>query len=191
MADGGLNCDEAAYVRPVPRASFLSTVCAAEAVLRVPERPHTGEERAFLARAAGYLRARKLARSLSKNGAIAAAEWLVPCFPRFYEYDVLRGLTFVAEWAASAGEALREEEIAESTLALDRCFSSSEPLAPRRWFESARTVRQDVSGAWSIREPARRFPLLEVAGTPVVGGSLLRAEWRRTLALLARPGMLR
>src|SRR5687767_8830034 len=32
LPDGGLNCDEAAYARPVPRSSFLSTLPPLEAI---------------------------------------------------------------------------------------------------------------------------------------------------------------
>ena len=106
LADGGWNCDETAYLRPTPRSSFLSTLPVLEALLILPDR--TNDEDRMLDRGARYLVSRQLHRSISKDG-VADPSWLALTFPRFYFYDVLRGLAFVRRWAALRGASLPED----------------------------------------------------------------------------------
>jgi len=186
LPDGGLNCDERVYLRPVPRSSFCSTLPAAEAVLDAfaAGRPPTREEAAFLDRAAGYLLARRLAFSLSKGGAVADPVFLEPCFPRFYEYDVLRGLRFLARYAARTGKTLPPDALTEAVSIADRLVGhGSPPWAPRRFHETQPTRRQDASGAWYRAPRAGTFPLLDLAAGPL-GAEALRREWAETRARL-------
>ncbi len=171
LADGGWNCNEAAYTRSKPGSSFLSTATAAEGALVVGCRDEAR-------RGAGYLAARNLARSLSKNK-IAVAAWLKPCFPRFYEYDVLRGLRLLAR----LGEPVARRNIEEAVLAVDAALS--DPACPPYWsFEGIDSYGLQANGTWA-REPVTGFPLLEVARTAEVGGAALRMEWAETAAALS------
>ena len=34
-----------------------------------------------------------------ESGHIIDTEWLNPCFPRFFEYDILRGMSYLVEWS--------------------------------------------------------------------------------------------
>src|SRR5262249_26443743 len=86
MADGGLNCDETAYlVADECPTSMVGPSARLGAALAPPpdaERPRS------LERAAGFLVARKLTLgSPSRHNAVereVAKIWLLPCFPRFY-----------------------------------------------------------------------------------------------------------
>ncbi|MBX3466638.1 MAG: hypothetical protein KF878_07045 [Planctomycetes bacterium] len=158
LPDGGLNCDEAAYLRPTPRSSVVSTVPALEALLDQPERA-AGED-AFLARGVHYLLQRRLGcLSLSKGGPIDAS-WLDPVFPRFYLYDVLRGLTLVTRWARAADEALPAEALVEALEALAARVAPDGTLAATRDDHAlARTVRREGDG-WG-KGPSSTFALLE------------------------------
>jgi len=80
LPDGGLNCDEAAYTRPSPHSSMVSTLPALEAMLGNTEGPFTPEETAFLDAGANDLLQRRLCRSLSK-GALIDESWLTPTLP--------------------------------------------------------------------------------------------------------------
>lgn len=167
LPDGGLNCDEAAYTRPVPRSSFLSTLPPLEAVLFCTPREFTPQERAFVDRGAHYLIRRRLCRSLSKGGVIDES-WLKPCFPRFYFYDVLRGLRFLARWSVRFGQALPgglTDLVRNADLG-------------RRDFAGTLT-RKLIAGAWE-RGPASTFALLD----GVDGAAYLERERGEILALI-------
>lgn len=171
LADGGWNCDEAAYTRPNPGSSFVSTTATAEGALVFGCRDEAR-------RGASYLTARKLARSLSKNK-IADASWLKPCFPRFYDYDVLRGLRLLAR----LGEPVERSDIGEAVLAVDAALA--DPARPPYWsFDGIGSYGLQADGTWA-REPVTGFPLLDVARSAEVGGAALRVEWAETAAALS------
>ena len=93
LPDGGLNCDERAYVK-CGASSIQSTLPALETVVRTL-RPLTIAEEEFLDGGARYLIERRLVLRRS-DGRPMREEFLKVCFPRFYDYDVLRGLSFLA-----------------------------------------------------------------------------------------------
>jgi hypothetical protein len=91
MADGGLSCDEHAYLRTDEcPSSMVGTIAPFEAMLG------RGQPDPFLDRGARFLIERTLSQGSSTvHNAVErerAPAWRLPCFPRFYFYDVLRGL---------------------------------------------------------------------------------------------------
>lgn len=185
LPDGGLNCDEAAYTKAVPRSSFVSTLPALEAVLLGTDRPFTPAEEAFLDRGAAYLIERRLWRSLSRGGAVCDEAWQRLTFPRYYHYDLLRGLTFLVRWSQRRGEPLPHEAVAEAVSAISAQLDPDGQLAPgRRACEGARTLRRDGQGAWVKGEQARTFPLLEQVSAVGVPSEHLTREWREVRAAL-------
>ncbi len=187
LPDGGLNCDEEAYLRETPRSSMVSTLPPAEALLLCTERPFDERERAFLSGVASYLSKRSLVRSLSKQGRVIDPDWLTPLFPRFYYYDVLRGLRFLARWAERCGESVGEGSIAEVVGALDAWFSGApSPREP----QAQGTLAPDKKGEWSRRPSPSRFPLLDAAIPSGAAGERLAQEWLEVLEMLAVPGVV-
>lgn len=183
LADGGFNCDEAAYTRVQPHSSMVSTVPVLEVLLSRPDL--TGEESVVLDRGARYLLDRRLCRSLSKGLALIDPAWLEPTFPRFYEYDILRGLSFVVRWARRRGVKLPPPAIAEAVEELAKRTAPDGTLAPhRRAWQGATTLAQDAAGAWTRGHPARSFPLLEEAGAVSKPSAALTREWRATIESL-------
>jgi hypothetical protein len=89
QGDGGWNCDEGVHAR----SSVVSTVPVLEYLV---EKPTLERER--LDRGLTFLLELKLCRSRT-TGRLLNEDWLTRAAPRFYEYDVLRGLD-VAERAA-------------------------------------------------------------------------------------------
>jgi hypothetical protein len=88
-----------------------------EAVLRHTDRPWTEGERAFLEKGADFLMKRKLMKgSVTKHNADERddePEWRKPCFPRFYFYDVLRGLSALLLWAEKTKAVIPVESVEE------------------------------------------------------------------------------
>jgi hypothetical protein len=178
MADGGYNCDEEAYVRPAPRSSVVSTLPPAEALLA--RASLSGPESAALDRVAAYLLARRLHRSVSKGGAVIDPAWLEPAFPRFYEYDVLRGLTFVVNWARRRNRTIEADAVADVVEHLVARTGAAGLPAGRRAWAGAKTFVQDAAGAWTRGHPVRSFALLDEVGVPGRPDPFLTLEWRQT-----------
>lgn len=110
MADGGYNCDETAYLAAgAPPSSMVATVAVLEALVqRPPSEPAD--------RAANLLIARELRHGspTAYNAAErdAARAWGELTFPRFYFYDVLRGLAALVGWAVGHDRAIPLSAIA-------------------------------------------------------------------------------
>lgn len=189
QADGGWNCDEQAYTRATPRSSVVSTLPMLEALLIVPG-GRTPEEDAALDRGAQYLLARKLFRSVSGAGQVIRPEWLEPIFPRFYEYDVLRGARFLARWAAARGRALSAEALSEVLTTLTTWAAAG--CKPRAWLHTEGTL---VPGNWeTVVRPAPTFALADMIADPARPNPWLQAEWdglQADLAALAVHGLYR
>ncbi len=183
LPDGGLNCDEAAYLRPTPRSSFTSTLPPAEALLFATPRPFDARERALLSGVAAYLWKRGLVRSLSR-ARVVDPRWLAPGFPRFYQYDALRGLRFLAHFAHRTGAELPGDSLAEAVEALAAWFERDDPA---RDTLSMGTYAPDAGGGWTSLPAAERFPLLERVVGSALARQRLEAEWSSVLELLIAP----
>lgn len=187
LPDGGLNCDEGAYTRPVPHSSIVSTLPALEAVLVAARRPLSRGEEEFLDRGAAYLIARKLWRSVSRGGAVIDEAWARPCFPRFYHYDLLRGLAFLTRWADERGRTLPREAVEEAVGTLERQQTGAGILAVgRRAFEGQKTLLRDADGTWTKGHAAGSFALLDVVSEVGVASPWLTREWASARQRLAR-----
>lgn len=108
LPDGGLNCDEAAYTKAIPRSSIVSTLPCLESVLFCRNQDLTDAEKVFLERGANYLLRHRLFRK-SSTGEIINQNWLEIRFPRFYDYDFLRGYYFLAKWRQYSGFTIPDE----------------------------------------------------------------------------------
>ncbi len=104
LPDGGLNCTPSAYLRS-RKSSVVSSLPPLEAVLFFTRRDYTDAEAKFLDEGARYLIEHRLVRS-KKDGSVINKEWLKPFFPRFFEYDILRGLHYLVEWSKRRGNSL-------------------------------------------------------------------------------------
>ena len=186
LPDGGWNCDESAYLKPTPKSSVVSSLPVLEALLEGTSRPFTSEERAVLAAGARYLVERQFVRSRTGDRRILNPAWLIPCFPRFYEYDALRGLAFVARWHERTGHAWSGEAAEEVVRVLPADDTSERAM--RRIWDGTRTRERGPDGGWTKRE-ADTFPLLVAMGDPGVPRGRLAddlAVVRRALAAPSR-----
>jgi hypothetical protein len=190
LADGGLNCDEGAYLRSPPRSSFVSTLPAAEALPFAIDGKLDAAERSFLSRVASYLTRRSLIRSLSKDRVIDP-EWLVPCFPRFYFYDALRGLRFLAVHAERCAESVPRASVQTALDRLGAWFGSRDrDSVPREPHREVGTYGPSGDGSWRSLPRASSFALLDAVGASGAGLRRLEREWREVGERLAEPGAL-
>jgi len=173
IADGGWNCDEGAYLRPTPRSSFLSTLPVLEALLLISDR--TAEEEQMLDRGAHYLISRRLHQSISK-ATVADPSWLVPTFPRFYFYDVLRGLAFVRRWAALRDASLPEDAMREAIAAVRAHVREGTVVVGRHAWTDAREVPGREKGG------ATTFELLERVSRIGESNPWLTRQWSQVVS---------
>ena len=186
MRDGGLNCDETAYlVEDECPSSMVGTIAPFEAMRAVaPDSP-------FVARAAGLLVARRLTDgSPTRHNAEerdAAPRWMQLCFPRFYFYDVLRGLAALAGWARDTGAAIPHAIVRAGRRVprprLSRRRRAHRPRGLRRRRHDA--ARQRRVDAWPRRDalPAPRRDMrdrrAERGADPAVDRDAARADRAR------------
>lgn len=193
MADGGLNCDSAAYlVEGECPSSMVATIAPFEAMLLAAPGP---DRQAFLDRAAAFLLERRLMLGSptvhNAEECEAAAGWLSPCFPRFYFYDVLRGLAALLRWAEASGSSLPRLALNGVVEHLLRAFPDgvirnqreATAVCPRTW-------RRSAAGTWE-RQSTARFPLLDAVsavGRPCAAATRSWSETRRVLLGLLEGG---
>ncbi len=183
MADGGLNCDSDAYLAEGEcPSSMVGTIAAFEAILFYTRRKWTAAEVAFLDRGADFLIGRKLMKgsdtvhNAAERG--SAPDWFKLCFPRFYGYDVLRGLNALLAWSEAMGQAVPRAAVADVVQHLESRHGDGVARIERRAFAGAGTIARLSDGRWSHeRVPATHFPLLD--GVSVVGevSPYLSRQW--------------
>ena len=179
MSDGGLNCDEAAYLAEGEcPSSMVGPIAPFEAMLALdPTSP-------FVERAAQFLIERKLSRGSQTVHNAEERErepdWRKVTFPRFYFYDVLRGATAIVRWAALTGRPIPSDVVAG---VLDQVAPDGIVRVQRRAFAGIGTWRES-NGTWERAPNATSFPLLEV--TSVIGepSPALTRQWTETRARL-------
>lgn len=191
MADGGLNCDNDAYlVRDECPSSMVGTISAFEAVLLHTPRPWTAAEESFISRGAHFLMERELRLgSASQHNASereSAKVWTQLCFPRFYLYDVLRGLRALALWAEKTKSRLPAPAVQVVVDTLFDAFDDGPVRIGRRCFEGASTIERLASGEWQRSSEAPLFPLLSAVSAVGVESPFLTEQWSATRQLLSK-----
>ena len=191
LPDGGLNCDEGVYTRETPRSSFLSTLPCLEAILFTREDDElSDEERSFLDKGAQYLLQRELCYSISK-GQLISKDWLRPIFPRYYFYDVLRGLRFISKWSAKCH---REVPISAIERAVEGLLESRDgnghiglrtyPYGQEGTLQLTRPNSDGSENNWSWVDEAPVFTELDEISTSEKSAFLLTAQFREALMVL-------
>ncbi|MDY7231187.1 hypothetical protein [Hyalangium rubrum] len=196
MADGGLNCDTTAYLQTGEcPSSMVGTVAPLEAMLLGGG--GTSEQRAFVARVGGFMIDRALihgSRTLhnaEERG--AAVAWRALTFPRFYFYDVLRGLAVLVRWAEATEQRLPEAAVATVVNALVERWPDGVVRVERQAHAGMTTILPTVDHSPSPGAPASMFPLLDTASRIGEPSEALMRQWsdvRAGLLRLARAGRL-
>jgi hypothetical protein len=147
-----------------------------EAILFCTPREFSPQEIEFLDRGAEYLIRKKLFRSES-SGNVLDESWTKLCFPRFYQYDILRGLTFLLRWAVDLKRPLPTSAIKETIDLIEEEFPDDRIYIRRSiWKDSLTRYRDPLTKEWT-KVPAKSFPLLEAIGSPGSVSPHLSASW--------------
>lgn len=186
MPDGGLNCDDAAYHHADQPSSMVGTIGPLEAVLLCTKRPFTKEEQQFLDKGTECILKRGLMRGSHDEEREDEADWLKPCFPRFYFYDVLRGLSYVLKYAEIRKKLIPLQSIAPALEHLRREFADGKIRTRRLSYEGIGTYAMSAAGEWLRRQHATRFPLLEKVSAVDQVSPYLTASWNEALNRLER-----
>ena len=170
LPDGGLNCDPDAN-RDSLKSSIVSTLPPLEAILLYTDREYSEDEKRFLDEGARYLIEHGLCRSKG-GGRILNEDWLKPSFPRFFEYDILRGMRFLVEWSKRREQPLPREVLLEGLELLGPYVGGKEVMVGSRVFGE--------SGRWE----SDSFELLEMIGGEGQVSPWLTMEYREILKSL-------
>jgi hypothetical protein len=178
MQDGGLNCDESAYrVAHECPSSMVGTIAAFEAMLELdPAGP-------FVERAAQFLVERRL--SLGSQTVHNAEErarepvWRQIAFPRFYFYDVLRGISALVRWASLTQRSLPVDAIAGVVEHLAATFPDGIVRVQRRAVAGVGTWQQ-TAGTWQRTAQASTFPLLDITSALDQPSPAATRQWTAT-----------
>jgi hypothetical protein len=136
----------------------------------------SSEENAALDAGAQYLIKRRLVHSLS-NGKIINPDWLQLTFPRFYEFDILRGVAFLAKWAKLRQQKLPPDAIAESCSAISQKLIGDKLSVNRNFHKTCKTRVRHHDGSWSTEPHASEFPLLQAVSQIGAPSPWLTASW--------------
>ncbi len=182
MPDGGLNCDNEAYlVKDEVPSSMVGTIAAFEAVLLYTPHTWTVAENKFLTMAADFLIKRKLSLGSATNynsGERKSAEtWTQLCFPRFYLYDVLRGLMALLAWSEKTNQPIPKDSISGVVTFMKNQFPDGEVKLGRHSYDGANTILQNETGEWIRRQPATFFPLLQKVSEIGSVSPFLSLQW--------------
>jgi hypothetical protein len=186
LPDGGLNCDEQAYLQDPPPSSMVATISPLEAVLFHTPRPFTPEEQSFVDKGARCLLDRQLMHATTSPHNAEEREdeddWLKLCFPRFYLYDVLRGLSFVLGWAVRRGQSIPGDSVRAVAEHLERHYPDGQVRIERRSYDGISTKVESADWNWKHRQPASHFPLLAEVSRVGAISPHLSAQWRKAKA---------
>ena len=184
LPDGGLNCDESAYTRAGAKSSVLSTLPPLEAVLYCSKKPLTPAEERFLDAGAQYLIDHRIYRSV-KTGGVINEEWLELCFPRFYQYDILRGLSFLVDWSERRKKPLPRRVIEEPMGLMRAKTRDHQVCAERVAHAGIMTLQLGGDDTW-VKVDAETFELLDRVSAPGTPNPWLTQSWNRVRGILGR-----
>jgi len=182
MADGGMNCDNSAYlVKDEVPSSMVGVIAAFEAILLYTPRGWTAEEERFLEKGAQFLIGRKLTEGSSTKHNAAEREsakyWGQVCFPRFYLYDVLRGLNALTLWADKTRQLMPWHAIEHVVNELRERFPDGQIRPERDAHAGMTTLLPTSSGEWLRRQPATLFPLFVKTNAVNEVSPFLTKQW--------------
>lgn len=172
LKDGGYNCDEGAYLKEKHTSSMVSSLPMFEALLKMYEKNKSDMEiKKSLDRSAKYLIDRKFFRRIS-NKEVMDPEFLKLLFPRFYLYDILRGIKFIANYFKVMGHQVDNTIFSE---ALTYARQSIEKNEFRKITNLKRSLNPTPDGQWEMGE-ASTFGFLNYLSEPNIQKQFLLKE---------------
>lgn len=168
LPDGGLNCEDDAY-RESLKSSVASSLPVFEAMMMVAEAGElSNEEEQFMAKGIKYLIDHRLV--YKTTGGLMDEDFLKLQFPRFYSYDILRGLSLLARWYKH----FKDKNNQLAVLASEIINEGIKTVMALKVDDQLRVMRSDLfkgntraideNGEFSIVEPKSYFALLNTVG---------------------------
>jgi len=166
LPDGGLNCDEQAYTNS-KKSSIVSTMPPLESILYCTPNGLNDSERNFVDHGARYLinhgliyRSRS---SADKANVLLDPAFLELSFPRFYNYDFLRGLVWLIRWKQvrlknDANDVIEEGQKLLQKKLVKTC-EDNVIITEKLSYDKNETLSPGHGSQWEWR-PAKHFPLL-------------------------------
>lgn len=187
MADGGFNCDNEAYLRERPVSSFVSSAPVFESLL---ECEILGAEipDGLVDSAAHFFVERKLHCSI-RTGKVVNPAWRDEIFPRFYEYDLLRGIEALTEWMHRRGKTINDPWFSEiCALVLNRQGTPADSKSVRNHKDSF-SIQPQEDGRWSNGR-STSFSLLDLLSQRELADPFLQVHRNRVQFNLRSLGLL-
>lgn len=183
MPDGGMNCDNSAYlVKGECPSSMVGTIAAFEAVLYYTPRPWTKEEKDFLEKGAHFLMSRRLTEGSKTHHnteeQVEALEWEKMCFPRFYFYDTLRGLSALMSWAEKTSADAPIPVIKDIYKKINAKFGEGPVRVERKITGGIGTLQRDEDGNWFRAKETNSFALLDKVSVLGRESEFLSEKWK-------------
>lgn len=175
LSDGGLNCDEKVYTNPTPKSSIVTTLACLEAVLFCRKGELTKNEIEFLNKGASYLVRQKLFRKVS-TGEVIDKDWLEIRFPRFYEYDFLRGYYFLEKWRQQSGFSIPDQLTDEVEDLVSKQMTSEGIVLNRYNLFDRRSYNPNSDSSW-VWGDASEFELMKSVSYEGRLCPVLTAKW--------------
>ena len=158
LPDGGYNCDEQAYTNS-KKSSILSTISMAEAVLELCKKTDNKKLTVVLEKCFDYFIKHRIFRS--SKGDIIYPGWKDLTFPRFYEFDLLRGLNFIEEAALLLKKEIPYESIEETVELLKFKQNDNGMFKTERIFHLEEGTLALENGKWEFKKEVSTFPVLD------------------------------
>ena len=179
MADGGLNCDDTAYlVADECPSSMVGTIAAFEAMLELDPASEVVE------RMAQFFVGRRLSRGSQTvhNAEERTREpaWRQIAFPRLYFYDVLRGASALVRWASITQRPLPLAAITGVVEDLATRFPDGVVRIGRRAYANIGTLAEIAPDNWQRVPQASTFGLLELASALGAPSTAATRQWTAT-----------
>lgn len=179
LDDGGFNCDESVYTTS-RKSSLISTLSILEALFDYER--FTDEYKGIVDNGINYFLKRDL--FFTSHGKIMDKKWIKPIFPRFYEVDILRILTFIVNWSYKRGKRLDENILFPAVSSIKQSENENGYIVIKReWLKQEGTLI-NVDGKWIFTEKASYFELLQKLSSIERPSHFLTREWHSTLKRL-------
>jgi hypothetical protein len=137
----------------------------------------------FADRCADYLIRRKIYLS-SKTGQPIDESWGLLCFPRFYQFDALRGLCVLLKWSKVRKKTLPLAAIIDVVQKIHESFPDGRIKVGRNAWKGLATRFYDAEKKEWLRADSLSFPLLNSLSSPGEQSPFLSRIWRETLGTL-------
>ncbi len=180
MSDGGMSCAEKAYEATPHASSMVGMIAGLEALIDWKGGARSDDEIQFIERAAKLMIMRQLVRATdapaNPEEKLDELDWQQTAFPRFYFYDVQRGLKVLMKYLERFQGAIPAQALFPAVEAMVRRFPDGRVRVERRFFE-------DVDTWWTVGEWKRGgvelFPLLERVSQVGRVSPALTQEWHK------------